>query len=897
MAAPTAVMTPNRALKRKASQSLEDDLNASALPTSIKDSQSDHVAPYNAYQESLSTVIISSNHWFEFVNVTTGIRNLVLGPLLQYKGDSHYVLETIAKAEKGFNPTVERIQVSFAGAMASGKSSSISSALHSKVAYANNASKSVTLVPTYYKQMRPHQTSAFLIEAFFLADVSIERIMSQLVKSCYIADHPAQDEGDDDDDDDDKDDTSSQDDIASMLYALLKEPAGWTSKERARDFMKSAQSRDDRTLIAKLVDWALEVKGEQLAGTSSQNESVSVECQDLKDLPKTIGRYTSDVSTLDVALWPLISHVDIYFDNPLGRMGITLLDAPGGNDMPLRANNAAPHVRSSSHMVVVTDITRASNPLFFRDIKKHKDGREDRMIVVMTKADVIDASTVVDSGEEDQRLLAALVRTKEQLQIELKSTTKQYKEGKRNGLDQSRLDLLKDRKTELKAELQKAKQAERWKHVCMRNDYAWEAMRQRLRDITKFKRDVQAIGISNTTYDVHAEGFAIEDTPLLSAEQTNIPLLRRTIYEQTVNPAMLRRAKHLFENGILGAIKEVRVFAGVRASQVLAEARQCVAVPVDSCDEHVTTCKRLILEDLKLNVLDKCDRERSSWNVEATTKCKKWRKDNNSRAFLSMMQNDGYRRAKDLDINTQLQAIHSDKVQKFFDDTSTVRSRIDALALPLEELLINMVKVLKAFAREKDLPFSDFCALVDQKKSGIKEMLREAGVRLEDSISAVKGRAVWIDADSFIGDVMRPIYVEVGEMKSTGSKKLPREYKSGGWHKWRCDEFTRKVTSDCWRKIVNSIDKALQDAVNEMYTDVLTQVKSIYQGLLDTFDSKMNGNETSDEELELHKALKANLEIADTEFKKLGPLYDAMEREFGVDANGRSTKVKDESED
>ncbi|KAK6418801.1 hypothetical protein LTR95_017148 [Oleoguttula sp. CCFEE 5521] len=805
-----------------------------------------------------------------------------------------------------------------AGVMGAGKSHTITSILHCKVADSNNASKSVTLVPIYYKQKRMHQASAFLIEPYFLNDASIKRVICHQVKLFYLVEHADQDHGDDDGGGVEID-LASQDEIASMLYALLREPAGWNSKEGARKFLKSAQSKDDPAVTAKLIAWALAVKRQQLVGTPPGSEHISVECQDVQDLPKRIGRYVGDASSLDVALWPLISHVDVHFDNPLGRLEITVLDAPGGGDISLRASHAALHVRECTHAILVSDIARASNTALFGDVKKFKDGREDRLIIAMPKADVIDATTVLDCSEEDQLALADLVKAREDLESELKMTTRKYKDRKRQKpkVHRSELDELDDRKTELEADLQVARQAEQWKRVSTRIEFAKNEIRQRLRDITKFDRDVPVYGVSNPIYDVHAKGFDIEKAPLLNVEQTYIPCLRRTICEQAVNPASLRRANHLVQNSIPDVMREVQVFAGARASHILAEARQCVAVPVDACDEYVTAFKRLILDDLQTNILDKCDLQLSSWNSAAARKCGKWMLEYKSRAFLSMMQHDGYRKADSLCITTKLQGINSDTLEELFDDTPTFRSRVETLVVPLENLLTNMVKDLKGkstlflpmvafpltclqfwhvrrtFLSRISVPF------VDQKKLSIASMLREAGVKFADSISAVKGRAIRMEEDAFIHDVMRPIYAEISDMKSTGTKKLPKEYKSGGYHKWRCAEFTGKVKADCWRKIVVSIDRALQDAVDEMYTDVLTLVKGLYQGLLETFDHKMNAKDTSEGDLTLQKRVKANLEVAEMEFKKLGPLYNAMNRQFGVGARGQagSTKVKEERDD
>nr|OQO23920.1 hypothetical protein B0A51_07310 [Rachicladosporium sp. CCFEE 5018] len=902
MPAPTANMTTNSSpLKRKASQPPEDDHRSKVSPDS-KDIDSDLVEPYNVRSESLSTVIVYSSQWSEFLNITTLLHDLLSGPFLEYNGDNDFVRATLANIEKGFNPIIERILVVVAGVMGVGKSHTISSVLHTKVAQSNNASKSVTLVPIYYKQIKKHQTSAFLIEAFFLTDVSIKRVMSHLVKIFYLAQHADQGHGDDDDGEPEVD-LGSQNDVAMLLYGLLKEPAGWTSKEGARKFLMSAQSKYDPAVTTKLIDWALGVKRQQLTGTSSQSEHVSVECQAAKDLPKRTERYIGDASSLDVALWPLISHVDVYFDNPLGRLGITVLDAPGGGDVSLRASHAALHVRESTHALLLSDIARPSNTPLFENVKKFKDKGEDGLIVVMPKADVIDANTVLDCSKEDELALADLVKIREELESELTTTKMKYKERKRRKpkVDRSELDELEDRKTELEMALQDAQQAEQWKRVLTRIEFATEELRQRLRDITKFVRDIPVYGVANTIYDAHAKGFAVEDAPLLSVEQTYIPCLRRTICEQTVNPASLRRANHLVANSIPGVMREVQVFAGARATHILAEARQCVAVPVDVCDELVTAFKRLILDDLKANILNQCDLQRSSWNSAAAKKCGEWMQKYKSRAFLSMMQHDGYRKAEpdSICINTRLQSINKETLEDFFDDTPTFRSRVDTLVVPLENLLTNMVKDLKVVARQKDLPFSDFCALVDQKKLGIASMLHDAGVRFEDSFSAIKGRAIRMEDDAFIRDVMLPIYAEISDMKSTGTKKLPKEYKSGGYHKWRCAEFTGKVKADCWRKIVTSIDRALQDAVDEMYTDILALAKGLFQGLLETFDHKMNAKETSEEDLTLQKRIKANLEVAEMEFKKLAPLYNAMNRQFGVGAKGQvgSTKVKDESDD
>jgi hypothetical protein len=151
----------------------------------------------------------------------------------------------------------------------------------------------------------------------------------------------------------------------------------------------------------------------------------------------------------------------------------------------------------------------------------------DRVVVVVTKADIIDENYIVPGRERQKVRLKQLRQMLEGVEDELEHELEDERED--GGGEYRKLEVYRLR-CEVKAAektLKAAEDGEKCHCIQMRSERTKQILQGRLgRPQTTPPR---VLSIANAAYATHVAGFDPSKAPALSIEQTNIPALRRMV--------------------------------------------------------------------------------------------------------------------------------------------------------------------------------------------------------------------------------------------------------------------------------------------------------------------------------------------------------------------------------
>lgn len=108
------------------------------------------------------------------------------------------------------------------------------------------------------------------------------------------------------------------------------------TKRATREFLKSAQSEDDPDILNELNKWADKL----IYRIAEDQDSVWLEASTPQEMLKKIEAYSTETTDEEsqrvLSLWPLVRLIKVHFENPLSKMGVSILDAAGSSDHHIR---------------------------------------------------------------------------------------------------------------------------------------------------------------------------------------------------------------------------------------------------------------------------------------------------------------------------------------------------------------------------------------------------------------------------------------------------------------------------------------------------------------------------------------------------------------------------------
>lgn len=185
-----------------------------------------------------------------------------------------------------------------------------------------------------------------------------------------------------------------------VFVALFPNSHHFQSEESAEEFLRTAGESDDRRIMNQL-----DRLTERLFDSPNCREGEIIEVADDSDsLRQVLERYTTyniqrsgydasiprDTAEIEPSLWPLVSRIDINFDNRLTRGGLRLADLPGTTDVNhLRKRNTYEFLNTCTHYMIVGKIDRIiKDPNTQSYLSQASKKKPNNAILVATSSDV-----------------------------------------------------------------------------------------------------------------------------------------------------------------------------------------------------------------------------------------------------------------------------------------------------------------------------------------------------------------------------------------------------------------------------------------------------------------------------------------------------------------------------
>lgn len=406
---------------------------------------------------------------------------------------------------------------------------------------------SVTLVPHKYCGPTANQKKRFLAKiTFFVKKQRLNFFETEL--AAYYRAKNASDSGNGEDDggDQDAEDVDVCDTVVDALYFLFMAREECKSRNAVRKFLKSAESEKDQRLLNRLGTWADSAVAKSVC--AAENNYAIIEADTAETLLAKLAAYTSEATEDDgipvPSLWPLVSSVSIHFDNPLSKLGVSLLDVPGSSDNHIRRGIAQKFARLASHTAIIAPASRTnSGNSISKEAKVEKGKGDGRIMVIITYSDEIEDESVVGGTlmqrQQVKRLRSDTVGLNKQLNATRLEQT--HAAGDEDGFRLYRQELQQN------GQLKEKRDQETALRIAMRGENTRETIQRKLADVTNFVNPIPVFWLSNLPYRKHRAGYLPNDAPSLTVEETNGPAIRRTISEFP-NASRMRQMEHIYNS-------------------------------------------------------------------------------------------------------------------------------------------------------------------------------------------------------------------------------------------------------------------------------------------------------------------------------------------------------------
>lgn len=508
-----------------------------------------------------------------------------------------------------------------------------------------DAGSSCTWVVNEFCYLLPNQSKTFAAEVYFFSQEERYEIIR-----CLLADYFRASGKDNDKSDGEKDADQSVDDFATTqtvvtsLRALFIGYSEFSTNAKVHDFLSQATSEDDSNILATLFELSDRVMAECLQG----HPSIRVEAATPQNLLLQLAAYQYTVQERGVpspSLWPFVNHIKFGLECELLK-SVTLIDLPGLSDAnKTRAATSTAHLRTCTHYMVVAEIGRATDDKFIREHlqKGYVTRGSGNTILILTHADSIDDATEVEMTRKGQQQLDAyeaqiveLEKKKKDHIIKAKRTPK--------GMQQYEYMAIRDQAI---AEIRETTGKHKELRIHARSRNICRFMQQIYEDLTSDSLKLAVYCVGNLAYKKHQAGYSMDDAnpPTLSAEGTNIPLLRQHLF---LTPAAGRLNET--QNQVMVQLPVLTNACGLYASKTHMarkdEIERVVTDPQRMLGPYIDTIFQELRTSIESKLLDPFRDEEFEWVTEAQDLCVAWARGYTTAKHLAMLKNDGVQKGR-----------------------------------------------------------------------------------------------------------------------------------------------------------------------------------------------------------------------------------------------------------
>lgn len=620
-----------------------------------------------------------------------------------------------------------------------------------------------------------------MIEVLFFNQQERQRFFEAELAAFYRAGR--QDDLDDDDmsprrTDGNGDDIDTRDTVTDALHSLFLENRECQTKRATREFLKSARSEDDKDILKALNKWADKL----IYGIAQDQEFVLLHASTAQEMLKKVEMYstelTDDDSQRTLSLWPLVRLVKVHFENPLSKMGVSILDAPGSSDNHIRRETALSFKRECSHAAIVVSASRANNEgTVSKEVNAAKGKGEGRVVVIVTGSDDIDPNTLVGGTSAERQHVAQLKALVERLQNECNALMLEFSSGVDG--DAYRKKLLLD------VRLLKAQNAERAARIAMRSENTKQKIQEKLMDITESQIPIPVISVSNLDYQKHLAGYNTLQAPTLSVEQTQIPELRR-VFAQFPNEARLSEIKHLFKAVLPSAVQRVDLFSVSNASDRKADIIALVERAAKRYEPLIGRALERVLEHFDHDILTHVRGLEETWARRADGLCDDWKAEYKSSPFLGLMNRNGLKRntkkSGAINLSGDLVNIAGASVSAIFSSIThkTFREELAGVRQDIFSVIADMRKTIQSkllcswycssltcigddsASLVNVQPFLDY---VSSERPIVKSIITNRGKGFLTDLDVIKTKMTTEVEDAYLVKEMLPVYEKIRVIK------------------------------------------------------------------------------------------------------------------------------------
>ncbi|KAK5137114.1 hypothetical protein LTR08_001123 [Meristemomyces frigidus] len=767
----------------------------------------------------------------------------------------------------------EKVMFAVAGDMSSGKSSVINSLLSiGMIARKGDEGGSCTWVVQRFMKPFPDQKGPYAAKVLFFSNEEIRDIIAALLLKWWRASGRDKDDADSTDGQDHVEKYSDITTVTDSLSALFADREGFDTAESANEYLSQAASEDD--MLDQLSTWAQDAVATRL----QSDNIVTLNASTVENLLLVLQPFTYTLPGTEgdgqVALWPLVSVIDFGLDHPLLNEGIILVDSPGTSDAnTTRAANAIRHHRICTHKITVANVDRAKDDKSLREslylgFRTRGSGNS---VLVLTNGDSLDGcSSVVGSPHEkaQERKLKVEIQDLKDQKIKLRIKKSEASRDDKHDVD-AELDAVGARLASTTCEYE-------GNRMNMRNRATVKKVREQYRALTKEIKPLCAFVVGNQAYETYQAGFAAEERPALTVEQTGIPALRQRIYllpaEGKINDVL-----HIATVQLPSLITSFELFCSkthmARKNEieeiVLQSKKRLRTILIETYDK--------LKHELDVKMLNHMKTDDPKWTSAARKLCTVWARQH-TKEHLRLLQKNGFKKGTkntgwlDIDWNTQLMKIHREHMDRYIRDFVSAAQVV--VVEDTAKAIGNMMDATRTQIRG-DRQFSlmalePFLKTFQQERPNAMRAVKVQYKRLQRDMSSVAEDALATSPSAYLVQAMAPIYAVIHPLRGPGAVDLRKQ------------TFSREVSKlgGVWMQVHDGIEQSMHAHIVRHLDHLDDELNTIFDGIHAKFNLVCDDTVVKDEgekrlEEQLRTKLAKNLILAKEMMD--GPIREAAE--------------------
>ncbi|RMY13686.1 hypothetical protein D0867_07381 [Hortaea werneckii] len=340
---------------------------------------------------------------------------------------------------------------------------------------------------------------------------------------------------------------NNYDTALTFFNTLLCERDEFKTPAATQEYFRNANSRDDENILSQLKLWIRDY----LKSLNRCEGATVVEGNTMTEVNRKLaifkGPSKSGVDGLHAASpWPLVHNITTHLRARILSEGAVLADLPGVSDTnKLRVQATREYIQGCDTIVIAHPILRIqSSDSVWSNIKDCiRSGKQSNLIIVCTKIDDIQHSREREMSSDDHKVLEKLREEEGELAAKIADLEYKLEEAEENR-DPDYMPINLDLKA---ARMNRAKKQAEWKerNIVIRNRRNIAVIQAKFQEAVRDPgAQIQVFCVSNTIYQKHMKGYDNNNPPDLTVEATDIPRLRRHLFEVPAKRKLGALLKH-----------------------------------------------------------------------------------------------------------------------------------------------------------------------------------------------------------------------------------------------------------------------------------------------------------------------------------------------------------------